>query len=481
VKSARSLNYLLLGAALALSVPTAVRSQAEGDVPPPKPAAHSNVLLGEENQRDQVNDENVTTFRPDYRTLTGIQDSTIGSPEVLHSYWMPGVSYFNSLQSNGYSQGGGADWNSTNFLIGNLTLLEAWPRGQLGINYTGGGYFSTNAARGSGQNHQLGVVQEFNWERLHLSFLDQFSYLPSTAFGFGAGTNLSFPGVSGSPGAVLPGLGSGGVPNQSIYTGVGPRYSNAFGSQMSYELTPRSSFTLGGVYGILRFTDSASVESNDLILNAGYNYALSQRDTVGLSYRFTTYHFLGQPQAIGNNSPRFSYGRTITGRLALQLSGGVEVTSFRVPINGETRHIGGAASAHLQYEVERGSFHLGYSHGVSGGSGVFVGATTDQIQVGGDRHLTRQWTGNAHFGYAHNRQVIQTNNAAGSATYNSFYFGGGAARPLGNYMGFSTAYTGYVQRSSAGAVCVIGTCGRTYTTHQITLGFNWHTRPFVLP
>jgi hypothetical protein len=459
VKSARSLIYLLLGAVLSLSVPAAVRGQEEGDVPP-KPAARSHVLLGEENQQDQVTDQDVTTVRPDYRPLTGIQDLTIGSPELLHSYWMPGASYFNALQSNGYSQGGGASWDSTNFLVGN---------------------FSTNAARGSGQNHQLGVVQEFNWARLHLSFLDQLSYLPSSSFGFGAGTNLSFPGVSGSPGAVMPGLGSGGVPNQSIYTGVGPRYSNAFGSQMTYELTPRSSFTLGGVYGILRFTDSASVESNDLILNAGYNYALSQKDTVGLSYRFTTYHFLGQPQAIGNNSPRFSYGRTITGKLALQLSGGVEVSSFRVPINGETQHIGGAGSAHLQYQVERGSFHLSYNHGVSGGSGVFVGATTDQIQVGGDRHLTRQWTGNAHFGYAHNRQVIQTDTAAGSATYNSLYFGAGAARPLGNNMSFSSSYTGYVQHSSAGAACVIGTCGQTYTTHQITLGFNWHTRPFVLP
>jgi len=480
VKSGRSLIYLLLVAAQALSVPAAVRSQQEGDVPP-KPAAHSTVLLGQENQKDQVTDQDVTTVRPDYRPLTGIQDITTGSPEVLHNYWMPGASYFNAIQSNGYSQGGGANWNSTNFLVGNLTLLKAWPRGQLGINYTGGGYFSTNAAQGNGQNHLLGVVQEFNGQRFHFSILDQFSYLPSTAFGFGAGTNLSFPGVSGSPGSVLPGLGSGGVPSQSIYTGVGPRYSNAFGAQMAYDLTPRSSFTLGGIYGILRFTDSASVESDDLILNAGYNYALSQKDTVGLSYRFTTSHFLGQPQAIGNNSARFSYGRTITGRLALQLSGGVEISNFRVPINGQTQHTGGTGSAHLQYKVDRGTLNLSFRHGVSGGSGVFLGATTDQIQLGGDRQLTRQWSGNAHFGYAHNSQLIQTDTVVGSSTFNSFYFGVGAARPIGNNMAFNTAYTGYVQRSSPGAVCVIGTCGTTYTTHQITLGFHWHTRPFVLP
>ena len=96
MKSGRSLIYLLLVAAQALSVPAAVRSQQEGDVPP-KPAAHSTVLLGQENQKDQVTDQDVTTVRPDYRPLTGIQDITTGSPEVLHNYWMPGASYFNAI------------------------------------------------------------------------------------------------------------------------------------------------------------------------------------------------------------------------------------------------------------------------------------------------------------------------------------------------------------------------------------------------
>jgi len=479
VKPARLATFLLAAAAIPFGIPYSLRGQEPSDAPP-KPAAKTIPPFGNDNQQDQVTDQNDTTLRPDDRPLTGIQNSTVGSPEVLHSYWLPGASFFESLQSNGFSQGGGSSWNSTSYLVGNFTLLEAWPRGQLGINYTGGGYFSTNSARGSGQNHQLGVVQEFNWERLHLAFLDQFSYLPSTAFGFGAGTNLSFPGVGGSPGSITPGLGSGSVPNQSIYSGVGPRFSNAFGSQVHYELTPRSSFNMGAVYGILRFTESASIESNDLILNAGYNYALSQKDTLGLSYRFTTYHFLGQPQAIGNNSPRFSYGRAITGRLALQLTGGVEVTSFRVPINGQTQHVGGAATGNLEYQVDRGSLHAGYSHGVSGGSGVFLGATTDQMQVGGDRQFTRQWTGNAHFGYAHNRHVIQTQDVTGTASYNSFYFGAGAARPLGTNMSFSGAYTAYIQHSSPGATCVIGTCGTTYTTHQITVGVSWHARPFVL-
>ena len=53
-----------------------------------------------------------------------------------------------------------------------------------------------------------------------MQILDQFSYLPQSAFGFGGGTNLGIPGVGGSIGPTIPGLGSSYVPNQSIYAGL---------------------------------------------------------------------------------------------------------------------------------------------------------------------------------------------------------------------------------------------------------------------
>jgi hypothetical protein len=362
---------------------------------------------------------------------------------------------------------------------GNLTLLEAWNRGQLGINYTGGGYFSTDSSIGAGQNHQLGAVQEFDWKRLQLTLVDQFSYLPGNAFGFGAGTNLSSPGVGGSPGSLTPGLGNGFVPNQSIYSGFGPQYSNSFGSQVNYQLSRRSSVTFGGVYGILRFINPGNIESDDVVLNAGYNYAITRNDSIGVVYRFSTYHYLGQPQAIGDHSPQLSYGRKITGRLALRLSGGAEITTFRAPIGGETQHVGGAAYASLDYAYKHGGVDLNYNHGVTGGSGVFLGASTDQIQVHGNRQLTRQWYGNVQFGYARNRNIV-TAAEASTASYDTFYGGGGVGRPLGRNMNFSGAYTAYIQRSSAAANCIIGTCVADYVSHQITLGLSWHTRPFVL-
>ena len=493
MKPARFWTFLLVAAAVTFSIPFPLRSQEPSDTQQPsdtqpKPAARTIPPLGGDNQQDQVTDDNGTNYRPDDRPLTGLQDATVGAPEIRHSYWMPGISYNNAIQSNGFSQGGGSSWNSTNYVQGNLTLLEAWNRGQLGINYSGGGYFSSDSNISSGQAHQLGLVQEFLWERWQLTFLDQFSYLPGTSFGFGAGNNLSFPGVGGAPGSISPGLGSGFVPNQTIFNSFGPRYSNAFGTQVNYLLSRRSSITLGAVYGILRFSNSGNIESDNLYLNAGYNYALTRKDTIGVVYRFSAYHFLGQPQAIGDHSAQLSYGRKITGRLALQISGGPEITTFRVAaIGGDTRHIGGTARASLNYAFKQGGITASYNHGVTGGSGVFLGATTDQVQFVANRQLTRQWNGSLQVGYAHNTNVVSTSlvnvpfpvNSSGS--YDSVYLGGGVSRPLGRNLNFIGSYTAYIQHTSASATCVIGTCGTNYTSHQITLGLSWHTRPFVLP
>ena len=498
VKPARLGVFLLAATAVAFSIPYPLRGQEPSDTQqpsdsPPKPAARTIPPLGGDNSQDQVTDDNGTNYRPDDRPLTGLQNPTIGAPEIRHSYWMPGFSYNNAIQSNGFSQGGGSSWDSTNYVHGNLTLLEAWNRGQLGINYSGGGYFSNDSNIGSGQDHQLGLVQELLWQRWQLTFLDQFSYLPSSGFGFGGGTNLSFAGIGGAPGSISPGLGLGFSPDQSIFSSSGPRYSNAFGSQVNYLLSRRSSLTVGGVFGILRFTNSgnvvntANVESDNVLLNVGYNYAITRKDTVGVVYRFSAYHFLGQSQAIGDHSAQLSYGRKITGRLALRLSGGAEITTFRVAVGGETQHVGGAGNANFDYALKNGGINVSFSHGVTSGSGIFLGATTDQVQLGTRRQLTRQWNGNVHGGYARNRNVVTSATAitgvtaSSSASYDSFYFGAGASRPLGRNLNFIGSYTAYIQHANAGAACIIGTCGTNYTSHQITLGLSWHTRPFVLP
>lgn len=443
---------------------------AQSDDSKPKPAAKTYGPIGTENQQETQQD----LVQPDNRPLTGIQETTVGFPSEQHSYWVPGVSYYNFIQSNGQQAGGENSWSSTSYLSGNISLLENFSRSQLFLNYSGGGSFSTDSNIGNAWFQQLGITDVFTWERWQLTLLDDFAYLPQSQFGFGNETGLAQPGVGGSLGAGSTGLGGGLNPGGSIFSSIGPRYTNAAGAQVNYSLSRRSSLTLGGVYGLLRFVDAGNVESNTYTANAGYNYQISRLDTIGLVYRFNSFHYLGIGQAIGDHSIQAAYGRKITGRLALQLTGGPEITEFRVAQIGSTKtqYIGGTASANLTYAVQRGSIGLSYQHGVTSGSGVFLGAITDQVTGSATRKLTRVWSGDAHVGYAHNRNA-ETATALATPSFDSLYAGGSVARPLGRNASLSVGYTLYRETSNN-----VG--GFSFTTNQISVGLNWHTRPLVL-
>jgi hypothetical protein len=228
----------------------------------------------------------------------------------------------------------------------------------------------------------------------------------------------------------------------------------------------------------LRFIDSGNVNSDTEILNAGYNYAITRKDTVGLAYLFSTYRYPGAPQALGDHVGQFVYGRKITGRLALKLAGGPEVTTFRVAIGGSKQRISGFGSAYLAYAFARSSVGLGYTHGVSGGSGVFTGSNIDQANATWSRQLTRVWNGSANFGYAKNRQILSVNRLT-SPSYDTWLAGAGLSRPLGRTADFSVEYQAQIQNSNV-AICSSPNCGTNYTAHQVFLTFKWHTRPLVL-
>jgi hypothetical protein len=463
------------GAALACA-----QDQQSEDTSKPKPAGRGYPSVGYPDQDPSGDQESSPPLQPDTRPLTGVQIPTLGLPELRHSYWVPGFQYSNMIRSTALNQANAAGWNSTSYITGNVSLLQAWSNSQLSVNYSGGGFSSTESSQGNGYFHQFALVQIFKWQRWQLTLLEQFSYLPETSFGFGGGTGISLPGVGGSLGPPLPGLGGNFQPNQTVFTSFGTRYSNSFTTQAVYELSPRGSINVAGSYGILRFLRAGNIESNDYISNVGYNYALGKKDTLGVLYRFSAYRYIGNPQAFGDHVVQLSYGRKITGRLALQISGGPEITTFHAPIGNATNHIGESANATLNYATARNNLTLAYIRGVSNGSGIQLGSNADQIQAGVGRRLSREWQGNVNFGYARNKSLGNLLGASqNSQTYNSYYMSGGLSRPLGRDANFSLAYAAEIQTSNQ-TVCASGTCNTSYTQHQITLGFSWHARPFVL-
>ena len=217
---------------------------------PPKPAARSTPLPPIDSGQDDTQD--INQLQPDTTPLTGVANATLGTSELRHSYWVPGIQFASNIQSGQYGQTS-SGWLVNNYLMANLSLLKAWSHSQLNLNYSGGGVFSSDSHIGNGYTQQMAVSQTFQWNRFQLQFLDQFYYLPQQQFGFGSGTSLGVPGVGGGTGPSVPTIGGGVAPNQSIFTAIGPSYNNTFVVQTNYQLTPRASITASGSYGILRF------------------------------------------------------------------------------------------------------------------------------------------------------------------------------------------------------------------------------------
>ena len=211
--------------------------------------------------------------------------ATLGLPEIRHSYWVPGFQFSSNEVSNSANHSGGSGWTSDNYFIGNLSLLQAWNRALLAVNYSGGGFVSSDSQQGGGFYQQLALAQSYQSERWLIQFVDQYSHIPQSSFGFGGGTNLGIPGVGGSLGSTIQGLGGNYIPNQTVY-GVGPYSSNVSALQATYSLSRRGSVTVAGSYGLLRFEQAGNYDSNTTVASRLQLPTNSQRHgRFGLSFQ----------------------------------------------------------------------------------------------------------------------------------------------------------------------------------------------------
>ncbi len=74
---------------------------------------------------------------------------------------------------------------------------------------------------------------------------------------------------------------------------------------------------------------------------------------MGVVYRFSAYHFLGQPQAIGRSfTAAFVWKKNYRQDWRCSSQVAWRSPTFRVPIGTETQHVGEAASANLKLYVQ---------------------------------------------------------------------------------------------------------------------------------
>src|SRR5260370_38307932 len=90
---------------------------AQEDSAKPKPAARVYPpLVAGSGDQDMDNDkQSPDNLTPDTRPLTGVQTPTLGSPELRHSYWMPGFQYSNLVRSDSLYQPTTPNLNTTSY------------------------------------------------------------------------------------------------------------------------------------------------------------------------------------------------------------------------------------------------------------------------------------------------------------------------------------------------------------------------------
>src|SRR5712692_453763 len=373
----RSWKIALLGLALVFS---AKALTAQEPVPPAEPKPVGRGIPGLDEDQDVTRDQ-LEKWNPDTMPVTGLQSPTVGTPVYRHSYWVPGFQYSSSIQEQPTGGANSGSWYAYNFFGANLSLLQQGSSSRLAVNYSAGGFITSQRGQSSGWYQQLALSQTFTWRRWQMQILDQFAYLPQTHFGFGGGTGLGLPGIGGALGPTVPGIDGTVQPNQSIYAAIGPQYNNAIVTQLTYQTSRRGSITVGGSYGLLRFTEAGNVDSDSYTGNVGYNYQLTKEDSIGVYYRFSAFHYHSDPQAIVDQMVNAAYSHKVTKRLTLQIYGGPQITNYRIPVGNPSQTVAGNGGINLTSIFRNGSASVGYFHALSGGSGVLIGANTDQVNA----------------------------------------------------------------------------------------------------
>ena len=446
--------------------------------------------------------------------VSGLDEPSFEPGLGARSYLVPSAQVSESVQTNSASSVNQTGVGEITRLLGSVALQKLWKIHPLDVAYIGGAAWFNSSGRGWYQIHSMSATQRFLWRTGQLAIRDQFSYLPQGSFGFG-----SFGGVGGvgSLGGGLGGLGGLGGAGGGLGLGGGafgggftygtygntPRINNLAIVDVTQALSPRASIVLLGGYGTLHFLDNPPgfINSQQTMSQVGYNYVISRRDQIGVSYGFQEYHF---PQInagdLNVNLWQVYYAHRISGRMDLSLAGGPQwlhingnalgiINTPSGPVLGlvplHTSRISGAGRASLTYHWSaRTNMSLNYFHYVTPGSGFYAGATADTVRYTFNHELKRRWNMTLDTGFSRNSRILGATNgsiAGNSRTYNYWYGGGGMRRQLGRHFSAFANYQ-YNKLLFGSGFCGAGNrgCRAGYGQQIGMVGLAWTPRPIRL-
>lgn len=431
--------------------------------------------------------------------ISGLDQPSLEPEAITRSFLRAGAILSESAGSNiaGMLNSGqhSQDVGGATRAMGSLTLHRIKGRYQTDLQYLGGVVFYQGVSDNPNQLQELGFAQRAAWRTGQLVVRNVFSYLPEGTFGSGSygGSGALQAGLAGVPsagtGGGTLGLGSsaGGIfgAGQLISVGQEPRITNSAVVDLVQGVSPRSSFTLAGSYGLVHFTNDTFglADSNQATGQAAYDRIINRKDQVALAYAVQEFRF---PQAkyAGISSltqtVHFIYGHRVSGRMDFVIGAGPQVSRVENPTSGSNTYLSAGGNLRLRYRLTRTFLQLEYRHSNNNGSGYFLGASSDLATFSASRSLTRVWEGRADLGFTHTTRLGTNSNVTPATSDQNFFAGAAAHRHVGRYYRLFISYQ-YNRVSFNNAICVTATdCGKTSNRQVGAIGFEWYPRPIRL-
>jgi hypothetical protein len=403
--------------------------------------------------------------QPDTHVLSGAETLGLGSLHRLTRIFDP------ALQVSEFGETGvvAGKTLSVTSVGGSLDVEHHWRRSDLTVAYRGGDTFYRPSFYGTPNlpYHNGTISERVFLGRWTLLLRDDVLYSWGSSFGglFAGGATVL--GENSSLSNIQPSLTSSGT----IQTALARQIYNTAVTEADYAFTRRTTLTFAGSYGLQHFLDSGYIDSQNATGRLGYNYALSGKNNLALTYDHNLTTFTGVSSRLESDLVQAAFGRKITGRLAFQIAAGPQLLHFYHFGLSNTKQLTWSASSSLSYERPRTTYSLSYFRGVSAGSGVFFGSRMETVTATGRRELTKRWSASIYGGYASNHALVPA--AVFASNFDNWFAGARLNRPIGRQLSFGLSYVFEQQTSGVGS-CPVRSCGLPGSFSQYGLTLEWH-------
>lgn len=464
------LSYMLLVLGLGAQSSPPSAQEAQDPTVPQQPLAPLPSSAGEAGQSNLPPAQGeVMQNQPDTHALSGVEGLTTGSLHRVTSIFDPGL-YFSDYGSSVPPQSNSGSLTSAATVIGTLNAAKVWGSSNLAFTYDGSDtYYYPYASYGPRNlpSDSLGLSAAIVHNRWTFRFRDSFLYSWQAGFG---GLFTGGPGLE-NQGSLLPALQPSLNPLGTILTGFARQLNDISLAEADYSISRRTTVTLSGSYGLLHFIEPGYLNSQTINGRAGYNYALSSKNTLALLSEYDRTSFSGTSTRFDSELVEMSFGRKITGRLAVQLAAGPELIDFHDfgPSNGQ--QLSWSVSGSLTRQTPRTGYFLSYFRGVTPGSGVYFGSYANTLTSSLNRRLSQSWSASLNGGYAASSALVPSSVLAGN--FKDWFAGANLGKQLGRRVRFGMSYQ-YQRQIIASGACPVVSCGvhPSYEVFGVTIG--WH-------